>query len=103
MSAKPVILTPEEVRRELRSRPGWAGSELRLERVVSPPADRVAALLDQVHRAEEAFNHHAQVEHDPAAGTLTFRLWTHSVGGVTNLDLELAARIDAAVEAAGAT
>jgi 4a-hydroxytetrahydrobiopterin dehydratase len=41
-------------------------------------------------------NHHAVVEED-LDGT-TYLLWTHSSGGVTELDIELAARISDIVD-----
>ena len=44
-------------------------------------------------------NHHPDVSRD--ADSVTFRLWTHSAGGVTAKDVELAARIDAQLSGSG--
>jgi 4a-hydroxytetrahydrobiopterin dehydratase len=50
------------------------------------------AVVQQVAEAAEAADHHPDI--DIRYTTLTFRLSTHSAGGVTAKDLELAARID---------
>ena len=51
------------------------------------------ALVQQVAEAAEEMNHHPDV--DIRYTTLTFTLSTHSEGGLTAKDLELAGRIDA--------
>ena len=50
------------------------------------------ALVEQVAQAAEAADHHPDI--DIRYTTLTFTLSTHSAGGVTGKDLELAAAID---------
>jgi len=50
------------------------------------------ALVQQVAEAAEEADHHPDI--DIRYTTLTFTLSTHSAGGVTAKDLELAARID---------
>lgn len=50
-------------------------------------------LRTQVDLVASEIDHHPVVE-DTAEGT-RFVLWTHSRGGVTELDVALAARIDA--------
>lgn len=52
-----------------------------------------------VAEAAEAMNHHPDI--DIRWRTLTFTLATHSAGGVTDLDLQLAARIDQALDQQG--
>ena len=49
----------------------------------------------------EELDHHPDI--DIRWRTLLFGLSTHSAGGVTQLDIELAHRIDAAATAHGAT
>jgi pterin-4a-carbinolamine dehydratase/uncharacterized protein (DUF2267 family) len=87
----PPRLTREEVEGALEELPGWTGDEHRIRRTVSLPAEVADDIRDRIARVEEQMNHHAVVEEDPD-GT-TYLLWTHSRGGVTELDIELAARI----------
>ena len=56
------------------------------------------AWVNQIADASEELNHHPDI--DIRWCTLTFRLSTHSSGGLTNLDLLLADRIDVIVDAA---
>ncbi|CAA9383161.1 MAG: Pterin-4-alpha-carbinolamine dehydratase [uncultured Nocardioidaceae bacterium] len=49
-------------------------------------------LVEQVAVVAEAMNHHPDI--DIRWTTVTFRLSTHSAGGVTAYDLRLAAEID---------
>jgi 4a-hydroxytetrahydrobiopterin dehydratase len=56
------------------------------------------AWVNQIAEAAEEFNHHPDI--DIRWCTLTLRLSTHSSGGLTDLDLLLADRIDAIVDAA---
>lgn len=92
----PDRLTREEVEGALAELPGWTGDELRIRRTVSLPAEVADEVRERIARVEEELNHHAVVEEDPD-GT-TFLLWTHSRRGVTELDLELAARISDIVD-----
>ena len=50
-------------------------------------------LVGVVARAAEAANHHPDI--DIRWRTVTFRLSTHSAGGVTQKDVDLAGQIDA--------
>ena len=56
------------------------------------PDDSQDALQQAVGAVADALDHHPVVTREPDA--LTFRLWTHSAGGVTAKDVDLAARID---------
>jgi 4a-hydroxytetrahydrobiopterin dehydratase len=87
----PAWLTREEVEGALEELPGWTGDEHQIRRTVTLPADVADDIRDRIARVEEQMDHHAVVEEDPD-GT-TYLLWTHSRGGVTELDIELAARI----------
>jgi 4a-hydroxytetrahydrobiopterin dehydratase len=90
----PRLLMPDDVAAQLRDLPGWELEDDRLVRTVR--LVDFAAALDLVvavgHEAEE-MNHHPDVDlrHD----RVTFRLWTHVAGGVTQYDVELAHRISA--------
>jgi pterin-4a-carbinolamine dehydratase len=95
----PQLLDRTDVDRELRRLPGWDGDEHRLRRTVELPPDRVRPLRDAVSRAEREMDHKARVEQ--REGTLTFEVWTHSLDRVTDLDVQLAHRIDEAVETVG--
>jgi pterin-4a-carbinolamine dehydratase/uncharacterized protein (DUF2267 family) len=92
----PAALTREEVEGALEELPGWTGDEHRIRRTVSLPAEFADDVRDRIARVEDEMNHHALVEEDPD-GT-TYLLWTHSRGGITELDLELAARISDIVD-----
>ena len=100
-TASPRMLDDDEVSRELSRLTGWTGERHRLRRTVALPADRIRPLLDQVDRAQRDLDHHATVEHD--ADGVTFTVWTHTLGVVTDLDVALAARIDDAVRRVGST
>ena len=56
-------------------------------------------MIDQVAVVAEEMDHHPDI--DLRWRTLTFHCTTHSAGGVTGRDLDLAARIDEIVAAAG--
>jgi 4a-hydroxytetrahydrobiopterin dehydratase len=92
----PAGLTREEVEGALEELPGWTGDEQRIRRTVSLPAEVADDVRDRIARVQEQMNHHAVVEED-LDGT-TYLLWTHSRGGVTELDIELAARISDIVD-----
>jgi len=68
----------------------WSGDHERISRTVH--IDDVDALVAAVGEAADAMDHHPEVSRDSNA--VTFTLWTHSAGGVTELDIALAARIN---------
>jgi 4a-hydroxytetrahydrobiopterin dehydratase len=75
----------------------WSGDAQRISRTVRvPDAD---ALLAAVAEAADTLDHHPVVERE--GDGVTFVLWTHSLGGVTELDIALASRIDDLVVAVG--
>ncbi len=105
-SGVPTTLTPrlleqEEIDRALAALEGWEGDEHRLRRTVVLPPERHRPLRDAVARAERDMTHHARVEQRQDA--ITFEVWTHSLDRVTDMDVELARRIDAAVAALGSS
>ncbi|SFO57547.1 Pterin-4a-carbinolamine dehydratase [Pseudonocardia ammonioxydans] len=91
---RPTRLTADEVGAALRALPDWTGDETGIARTVSLPEDRITPLVDQVQREARDMNDHAHVER--GSGTVTFRLRTGSAS-VTEPDLTLARRVDAAV------
>lgn len=68
----------------------WTGSHDRISRTVT--VENTDGLLAAVDEAATSLGHHPEISRDGDA--VTFTLWTHSVGGVTELDIALASRID---------
>ncbi|SDC54143.1 4a-hydroxytetrahydrobiopterin dehydratase [Geodermatophilus telluris] len=91
---RPPRLSPDAVAAALRELPGWSGDADGLRRSVELPsfADAVAAVV-RIGFAAEAVDHHPDV--DLRWRTLHLTLVSHSAGGVSELDLDLARRIDA--------
>jgi 4a-hydroxytetrahydrobiopterin dehydratase len=86
------LLDQQEIDDALESLPGWAYDENKLVRTVPVEPDSVDNLERAVQTVSDQLNHHPKVEHRD--GELQFQLWTHTAGGVTAKDVELAARID---------
>jgi 4a-hydroxytetrahydrobiopterin dehydratase len=91
---RPPRLSPDEVTTALAGLPLWSGGADGIRRSVELPSfrDAVAAIVAIADVAEE-MDHHPDV--DLRWRTLHLSVVTHSAGGVTELDLELARRIDA--------
>lgn len=94
-AGRPRRLTDDELAVALRRLTDWSGDTSRIARTVVLPAYRIDPLQRRVRTAERDLNHHARVT--PADGGVTFTVWTHSMSAVTELDVRLAERIDAAV------
>lgn len=88
----PAELTAEELADVLTRLPGWRGNTRRLTRTVTLPPGTDPAVVEEIHRAEEQLDHHAQLRR--AEDDLTLTLWTHSRDVVTELDIRLAERIN---------
>ena len=90
----PARLSPDEIAAALHGLPDWSGDGDGLRRTAELPSfrDAVAAIVAIADVAEE-LDHHPDV--DLRWRTLHLTLVTHSAGGVTDLDLQLARRIDA--------
>jgi 4a-hydroxytetrahydrobiopterin dehydratase len=95
---RPPRLSPDELTAALPGLPLWSGDADGLHRTVELPSfrDAVAAIGSIADVAEE-MDHHPDI--DLRWRTLHLALVSHSAGGVTELDLELARRIDAVVDA----
>src|SRR3954454_9221324 len=91
--ARPPRLSPDELSAAMHGLPLWSGDAAGLRRTVELPSfrDAVAAIVAIADVAEE-MDHHPDV--DLRWRTLHLALVSHSAGGVTALDLELARRID---------
>jgi 4a-hydroxytetrahydrobiopterin dehydratase len=90
---RPPLLSPDELTAALSGLPLWSGDGAGIRRSVQLPGfpDAVAALVRIAFVAEQ-MDHHPDV--DLRWRTLHLTLVTHSAGGVTELDLELARRVD---------
>jgi 4a-hydroxytetrahydrobiopterin dehydratase len=91
---RPPKLSPEELAAALPDLPLWSGDSAGLRRSVKLPtfADAVAAIV-RIGFVAEQLDHHPDV--DLRWRRLDITLVSHSAGGVSELDLDLARRIDA--------
>ena len=96
---RPPRLSPDELSAALPGLPLWSGDGDGIRRTVELPTfrDAVGAIVRIADVAEE-MDHHPDV--DLRWRTLHLTLVSHSAGGVTELDLELARRIDALLPSA---
>ena len=90
---RPPRLSDDDLAAALPGLPLWSGDGDGLRRTVELPSfrDAVAAIVAIADVAEE-MDHHPDV--DLRWRTVHLSLVSHSAGGVTELDLELARRID---------
>ena len=91
---RPPRLSPDEISAALHGLPHWAGDGDGIRRSIELPSfrDAVSAIVAIADVAEE-MDHHPDI--DLRWRTLHVAVVTHSAGGVTELDLDLARRIDA--------
>ncbi len=91
------LLSSDDVATALAHLAGWSGDTTGIERSVT-----LATFLDgirlvqEVAQAAETADHHPDI--DIRWRTVTFRLSTHSAGGVTQKDVTLARQINRLVE-----
>ena len=77
--------------------PNWIDSQNALERTIEFPSFRDAiAFVNRVAELAEQANHHPDIA--VSYKKVTLRWTTHSAGGITERDHELAARTDELVE-----
>ncbi|WP_207914523.1 4a-hydroxytetrahydrobiopterin dehydratase [Micromonospora sp. KC213] len=87
------LLTAEAVRKELGGLTEWSGDPTGISRTVQLGSFPDAiAVVDRVAVVAERLDHHPDI--DIRWRTLTFHCVTHSAGGVTRRDVELARQID---------
>ena len=93
-------LSSDEITTALAHLAGWAGDTTGIERTVEAPTflDGIG-LVSKVAEAAEAADHHPDI--DIRWRTLTFACATHSAGGVTAKDIELATAMNAIAKALG--
>lgn len=78
--------------------PAWSVQETALTREITAASfPEAIALVVAIAEAAEELDHHPDV--DIRWRTIRLSLSTHSAGGLTELDVELATRIDSLVEA----
>lgn len=86
------LLTPEEITRQLADLPDWSAAEGAETAITATytRADFAAAIafVNRVADLAEAANHHPDL--DVRWNRVTLTLSTHSAGGVTQADIELA-------------
>lgn len=91
------LLTADEITTELAHMQGWTGDPTGISRTITAPSFLAGIrLVDLVAEAAERADHHPDI--DIRWRKVTFRLSTHSEGGVTAKDVELARQINALAE-----
>jgi 4a-hydroxytetrahydrobiopterin dehydratase len=91
------VLSADELATALSDLPDWSGDTNGIERSITARSFLAGIrLVDAVAEAAEVADHHPDI--DIRWRTVTFRLSTHSVGGVTDRDVALARRIDELAE-----
>lgn len=87
------LLTPDDVANALADLDGWEGDASAIKRSVKAPSFLAGIrLVDAVAEIADGMDHHPDI--DVRWTTVTFTCATHSKGGVTDLDVTLARRID---------
>jgi 4a-hydroxytetrahydrobiopterin dehydratase len=91
------LLSDDQITRALGDLPGWEARSGSLFRAVKAP-DFLAGigLVSAVAEVAEEMDHHPDI--DIRWTTVSFALSTHSLGGITTLDAELAGRINKIVD-----
>ena len=93
------LLSADEVVARLADIPHWSGDTSGITRTAALPTFPAAiAVVDRVAEVAEQMDHHPDI--DIRWRNLTFACATHSAGGVTDKDFELARKIDGIVDAA---
>ncbi|GAB3360841.1 4a-hydroxytetrahydrobiopterin dehydratase [Modestobacter lapidis] len=91
---RPPKLSTDEVAAALSRLPSWSGDVDGIERTVELADFRAAVdTIVAIAAAAEEMDHHPDI--DLRWRTLRIAVVSHSAGGVTELDLELARRVDA--------
>ncbi len=91
-----IVLSAPELQALLQELPGWTGDTSALQRSIEfPDFPTAIEAVGLVAEAAETMDHHPDM--DIRWRTVSFSLSTHSAGGVTGLDIELARAISALV------
>jgi 4a-hydroxytetrahydrobiopterin dehydratase len=92
--SRPARLSPDDVAAGLAQLPLWSGGPDGIERTLQLPSFRAAAeAVSMIADVAEQLDHHPDL--DLRWTTVRVAVATHSAGGVTELDLQLARRLDA--------
>lgn len=96
---RPAKLPDLDIQRALGTLPGWTrrGDALAKTFAFERFADGIA-FVGAIARAADAMDHHPDI--DIRYTKVTVALSTHSAGGITQLDLDLAARVESAAQGA---
>lgn len=95
------LLDDSEISRQVADLAGWSVEDKSLRRTYEFPDFPTAIdAVDQIAVDAEEMNHHPDI--DIRWRTLRFTLSTHSEGGLTQLDIELAHRIQSVANDLGA-
>jgi pterin-4a-carbinolamine dehydratase len=94
-------LDDEEVRTALRRLPDWSGDPQALTRTLVLPPDQLERVLARLSGLKQELGRGPHISR-PDEQTARFTVSTTNAGGVTELDLDLAAQVDQAIERAGA-
>jgi 4a-hydroxytetrahydrobiopterin dehydratase len=95
------LLSDAQVAEALAGLEGWHGNGKAISRTVKAESFPAGIrLVDAVAEVAESLDHHPDI--DIRWTSITFTCATHSKGGVTELDLDLARRINDLVQAMGA-
>jgi 4a-hydroxytetrahydrobiopterin dehydratase len=95
------LLDDAAITGRLKELPNWTRDGKQIRRKVKAPSFLAGIeLVGEVARAAEDADHHPDI--DIRWRTLAFTLSTHSAGGLTGKDFDLAARIDAIASRHGA-
>jgi 4a-hydroxytetrahydrobiopterin dehydratase len=95
----PEVLDQDAIDTALGALPGWEYDGEAIVKRAAVPQDSQDALVRTVGVIADELDHHPVLTRE--ADALTFRLWTHSAGGVTAKDVDLAARIDQVLAGTG--
>ncbi len=89
-------LSPDQIAAGLADLPGWSGDGQGIRRTVTADSFLAGiALVDAVAQAAEAADHHPDI--DIRWRDVTFALVTHSAGGVTQKDLDMARTVESII------
>ena len=88
------LLNPDALHKGLNELPGWSGNtdDGITKTFTFASSDEARAFLDRVALISDDMDHHADSAVD--GGTVRLTIVTHSAGGVTQNDLDLATRIE---------
>jgi 4a-hydroxytetrahydrobiopterin dehydratase len=91
---RPPRLSPEDVTAALNDLPLWSGGTDGIERTIRLPSFRAAVeAIGMIADVAEEMDHHPDI--DLRWTKVRVAVVTHSAGGLTELDLALARRVDA--------